>query len=291
MPIAYIAGIWVSILLGAGFIWAYASRVADEALVLSDALAATELVLAREQHLSQLDGLAAAAAHELGTPLATITIVVKEMAAHLPPTGPVAEDLALLSQEVKRCRDILAKLKSLGNEPAGMLDQLGLRLLIEEVVQPHRDFGVEVKVECEGSGEEPVTARNPGIIYGLGNLVENAIDFARTEVAISAIWDTTSVTMVIEDDGPGFAPDVLLHLGEPYVTTRGPDRKAKSEEGGLGLGLFIAKTLLERSGATVSTVNRSLPVKGARVMIVWPRALFERPALPGPRAIDTNAST
>ncbi len=276
LPMTYIAGIWVAIVLGAGFIWVYASRVAEEALLLSDALAATELVLAREQHLTQLDGLAAAAAHELGTPLATITVVVKEMTAHMPTEGPVAEDLALLSQEVKRCREILSKLKSLGNEPAGMLDILSVRVLVEEVIHPYRDFGVDVVVTAEGVGEEPVTGRNPGLLYGLGNLIENAIDFAKAEVRVRAEWDATNVVIVIEDDGPGFAPEVLLRLGEPYITTRGPDRKAKSEEGGLGLGLFIAKTLLERSGAVVITSNRPTPERGARVSVRWPRNMFER---------------
>ena len=276
LPILYVAGIWVAIVLGTGFIWVYASRVAEEALLLSDALAATELVLAREQHLTQLDGLAAAAAHELGTPLATITLVVKELASNLPQEGAIAEDLSLLSQEVKRCRGILAKLTSLGDDSDGMMDNLKVRLLIEEVVQPHRDFGVDVKVDASGEGSEPITLRNPGIVYGLGNLVENAIDFADSEVRIKANWNAFAVSISIEDDGPGFAPEVLLHLGEPYVTTRGPDRRAKSEEGGLGLGLFIAKTLLERSGAVVTMSNLKAPVTGAQVIVKWPRPLFER---------------
>lgn len=276
LPVLYILGIWISIILGAGFTWVYASRVAREAQMLSDALAATELVLAREQHLTQLDGLAAAAAHELGTPLATITLVIKELSAILPKEGPIAEDMVLLNQEALRCRTILSKLKSLDNGTGGMLDSLSLSLLIEEVINPQKDFGVSVHVSKQGEGREPVIQRNPGILYGLGNLVENAIDFAKTRVDISASWSDHFVKITIQDDGPGFSPDILMKLGEPYVTLADDTRRAKGEEGGLGLGLFIAKTLLERSGAMVRTENAKAPAKGAIVEIEWTRSRFEQ---------------
>jgi two-component system sensor histidine kinase RegB len=275
LPVLYVAGIWIAIVLGAAFIGIYAARVADEARRLSDALAATELVLAREQHLTQLDGLAAAAAHELGTPLATITLVVKDLAKLLPKEGEAAADVALLTQEVQRCRMILGKLASLGDEGATMLDRMTLSHLVEEVVAPQRDFGVSIEISKSGDGAEPVCHRNPGILYGLGNLVENAIDFATMRVVITIRWGSAQVRLTIEDDGPGFKPEVLARLGDPYISTRGPDRRAKSEEGGLGLGLFIAKTLLERSGASVAVSNRPLPETGARITVVWPRQFFE----------------
>lgn len=282
LPILYVAGIWLAIVLGAAFTGIYASRVAEEARKLSDALAATELVLAREQHLTQLDGLAAAAAHELGTPLATIALVVKEISNSVGGQGPLAEDITLLGQEVQRCRTILAKLASLGDETATMLDDMTLGHLLAEVVDPQRLFGVEVRVVKASAGPEPGCRRNPGILYGLGNLVENAIDFARTEVRVEANWTADFVSIRIEDDGPGFSPDVVMRLGEPYVTSRAPQRRAKSEDGdGLGLGLFIAKTLLERSGASVMTANVDPPATGARVVITWPRQVFERGRLPG----------
>ncbi|MGH6937145.1 MAG: ActS/PrrB/RegB family redox-sensitive histidine kinase, partial [Methylocella sp.] len=245
LPLIYNAGIWIAIVVGAAFIAIYASRVAFEARKLADALAATELVIAREQHLTQLDGLAAAAAHELGTPLATITLIVKDLQKQLPASDPFEEDLALLEQEAGRCRAILGKLTSLGGDAGDIFDDMSLSLLIEEVASPHRDFGVAISIVEEGQGREPVCRRNPGILYGLGNLIENAVDFAASEVRIVAQWNAAWVTMVIEDDGPGFSPDVVGRVGEPYVTTRN-DRRAKTEEGtGLGLGLFIAKTLLE----------------------------------------------
>ena len=277
LPFLYSGGIWTAIVLGVAFVGFYASRVAEEARRLSDALAATELVLAREQHLTQLDGLAAAAAHELGTPLATITLVVKELARLLPQTGPVHDDLLLLTQEVGRCRAILRKIASLGHEDESMLATVTFGDMIEEVVSPQRDFGVMVRVEKQGTGPEPVTIRNAGIIYGLGNLIENAIDFARNEVSIQASWSKEHIVAIIRDDGPGFSPEIFNRIGEPYVTTR-LARRAKTEEGsGLGLGLFIAKTLLERSGASVVTTNASAPDSGAIIAIRWPRKSLERP--------------
>jgi two-component system sensor histidine kinase RegB len=276
LPLLYRVSIWVALVLGAAFIGIYAARVAEEARRLGDALTATELVLAREQHLTQLDGLAAAAAHELGTPLATIALVTAELRKQTPQNVSMKDDLALLAQEIARCRTILGKLTSLSEESDGVFDRMKLGQLIEEVVDPQRHFGVEVKVSQNGEGPEPVCLRNPGLMYGLGNLVENAIDFARSEVCIQASWSAQAVTVMIEDDGPGFAPDVLAHLGEPYFTTR-TDRRSKIEEGsGLGLGLFIAKTLLERSGASVKMANAEVPNTGARITVRWSRELFER---------------
>ncbi|HEY8007717.1 MAG TPA: ActS/PrrB/RegB family redox-sensitive histidine kinase [Methylocella sp.] len=276
LPLIYDAGIWVAIVLGAGFIAIYASRVAVEARKLADALAATELVLAREQHLTQLDGLAAAAAHELGTPLATITLVVRDMQKQLPASDPSEEDLKVLAQEVGRCRAILGTLTSLGSDTGDILDEMSLGLLIEEAAGPQRDFGMRISISKDGEDPEPICRRNPGILYGLGNLIENAIDFAVSDVRIATKWDAGRVTIVIEDDGPGFSADVAGRVGEPYVTTK-TDRRAKTEEGsGLGLGLFIAKTLLERSGATVKAGNRAPPETGASIAISWERPAFER---------------
>jgi two-component system sensor histidine kinase RegB len=279
LPPTYMLAVWLSLLLALGFIGAYAWQVAEEARLLADALAATELVLAREQHLSQLDGLAAAAAHELGTPLSTIAVIVKELGRTLGPGSPHAEDIKLLGEQARRCRDILAKLTELSTA-AGPFDRLKLSGLIEEVVAPHRNFGVaiEVKLPPDRSGE-PVGARNPAVLYGLGNLVENAVDFARLRVDVSAEWTDGEITVTIADDGPGFSPEVLGRLGEPYVTSRGSGRPlAEPESGGLGLGFFIAKTLIERSGGTLSSINRPPPQSGAVVNVRWARADFEKQA-------------
>ena len=271
LPDLFLAGMWVSISVSIGFIGLHSWRVAEEARELADALAATELVLAREQHLSALDGLAAAAAHELGTPLATIALVVREMEHSTGPDDPRAEDVALLRDQVKRCRDILQKLTSLGSGDAPF-DRMPLSLLLEEVVEPHRNFGISISVSLpEDRSEEPVIARNPGLIYGLGNLVENAVDFATDAVTLEARWTTTRMEVTVCDDGPGFSPEVSDRIGQPYVTSRARERQNEEEESGLGLGFFIAKTLLERTGATLWVENRPPPAHGAEVKISWMR--------------------
>ena len=280
LPAVYVGGIWTAILLGIGFTGLFAYRVAEEARQLSAALAATEMVLAREQHLSQLDGLAAAAAHELGTPLATIALVSKELDLQAPRGSAMADDTALLREQVERCRLILSKLTSLGDEEGGgFLDAMTLGHLIEDVVSPERALGVAVEVDCRGEGPEPVCRRSPGLLYGLGNLVDNAVDFAHSAIRIEARWSPDAVSVEIRDDGPGFPPEVLLRVGEPYVTTRG--RRSDAEPGsGLGLGLFIAKTLIERSGAQLTLLNTD--GGGATARIVWPRTDFDMvPPVPG----------
>lgn len=278
LPPIYMIGVWFSILLAIGFIGVYAWQVTEEARQLADALAATELVLAREQHLSQLDGLAAAAAHELGTPLSTIAVIAKELENAIPLNAPHGDDVRLLREQATRCRDILAKLTELssGGEP---FDRMPLTSLIEEVVAPHRNFGVAIDVSVPGERtSEPVGARNPAILYGLGNLLENAVDFARERVAVGAQWNGEAVDVMITDDGPGFAPEIMDRIGEPYVTSRRrrPD-DAEVEPTGLGLGFFIAKTLLERSGATLVFENRTFPERGATIRVSWSRSDFERP--------------
>ncbi|HMF24608.1 MAG TPA: ActS/PrrB/RegB family redox-sensitive histidine kinase [Pseudolabrys sp.] len=277
LPPIYMMGVWLCILLAIGFIGVYAWQITEESRQLSDALAATELVLAREQHLSQLDGLAAAAAHELGTPLSTISVIAKELERAIAPNAPHGDDVRLLREQARRCRDILAKLTELssGGEP---FDRMPLTALIEEVVAPHRNFGVIIDVTApEDRSAEPVGARNPAILYGLGNLLENAVDFAADRVAVEAQWSNEDVAVTISDDGPGFAPEIMARIGEPYVTSRRHQPHDTDEEPtGLGLGFFIAKTLLERSGATLSFENRAQPERGAIIRLRWGRKDFEQ---------------
>src|SRR5213083_1919841 len=276
LPSIYLLGMWFSLLVALGVIGAYAWQIAEEARLLADALAATELVLAREQHLSQLDGLAAAAAHELGTPLSTIAVVVRELERALEPTSPHSEDVTLLREQAQRCREILAKLTQL-SAPSEPFDRSRLSTLIEEVVAPHRNFGVAIEVALpKDRAAEPVGEHNPAIIYGLGNLVENAVDFARARVEVAATWSDGEVTIAIADDGPGFAPEILDRIGEPYLTSRSRPAGGEGEVAGLGLGVFIAKTLLERSGAALGFANRAAPGHGATVRVHWRREDYER---------------
>jgi two-component system, sensor histidine kinase RegB len=281
LPSVYVMGVWLSILLAIAFIGLHAWEIAEDSRQLADALAATELVLAREQHLSQLDGLAAAAAHELGTPLATIMLIAKELELAIKPNSEHGEDVRLLSEQAKRCRTILGKLTELSSgEP---FDRMKLSTLVEEVVAPHRNFGVAIRVALAPNGfAEPVGGRNPAILYGLGNLIENAVDFAKERVEVAASWSGQDVSVTITDDGPGFAPEIMERIGEPYVTThrrkhQNGDGDAAAFASGLGLGFFIAKTLLERSGAALDFENRPSPDRGALVRVRWERSDFERP--------------
>jgi two-component system sensor histidine kinase RegB len=275
LPPIYLFGVWLSIVVAIGVTSLYAFQVAEEARKLSDALAATELVLTREQHLTQLDGLAAAAAHELGTPLSTIFLISRELERGLDVKSPLAGDIKTLREQTQRCRDILAKITQLSSSGAPF-DHMPLSALIEETVAPHRDFEVAIKVRIAVAGTpEPVVMRNPAIIYGVGNILENAVDFARTTVEVNAWWNAETVEIIISDDGPGIAPDLLKRIGEPYLSRRRDAEEGESERSGLGLGVFIARTLLERTGAKVSFTNRVFPEHGAVVQIVWPRDRFE----------------
>lgn len=263
-----LAGMWFAIVSTTSFAAFYAYRVSHEANQLSEALTATELVLQREMHLSELDGLAAAAAHELGTPLATISLVAKEMSREIEPGNRLHDDVQLLISQAERCRDIMKRLTTLSADNEEHMRRMPLSSLIEEVTAPHREFGIEIEVvEQSPRTGEPMGRRNAGILYGLGNLVENAVDYARSKVTVTVAHDKEYVTIMIEDDGEGFAPDILQRIGDPYVTRRNPQDKA----GGLGLGLFIAKTLLERSGAELTFENSP----GARIKVVWKREFMD----------------
>jgi two-component system sensor histidine kinase RegB len=284
LPDVYIGGMWAAIMSGVVFSAIYARRIADEARQMSAALSATEMVLAREQRLSALDGLAAAAAHELGTPLATIALVAKELKRELPLEGSHKEDVDLLISQTARCREILARLSSREAQTDEMYQRTRILVMIEDLVAPLRGSDVVIAVTStadldERSEEnEPVLRRNPAIAYGLGNLLENAVDFAQTRVEVDARWTPAQVSITVRDDGAGFQENIFDRLGDPFVTSRPGYGEETGEPGrheGMGLGFFIAKTLLERSGASVSLANRPLPEHGAVVHVVWPRNLID----------------
>ena len=274
IPQLYELGIAAAVLIGLAFTSVYAWRVAAEEERLNIALAAVQAVLAREQTLSALGGLAAAAAHELGTPLATIHLVAKEMARDLAADDPRAEDLHLLAAQSERCRAILAQLSARREQGDVMLQRAPIAPLLEEIAGPHQGLGAEVVIRAEGEGALEVR-RMPEIVHSLGGIVENAVGFARSRVEFTARWTAESVEISVGDDGPGFAPEVLSRLGEPYLTERDEEGVA----GGLGLGFFIAKTLLERTGARIEVRNKKAPDQGALVSARWPRAAIEAPPL------------
>lgn len=313
LPFLYRVGLAMALVTGVIFTSAYAWRVAADAEKLELALATTQDVLQREQRLAALGGLAAAAAHELGTPLATIQVVAKELLRGAPADSAVAEDAALLLQQADRCREILLRLSQRPEDGDALYAEVGLKALLNEVVDPHLGFDLEIEVDVIGPAGEPAiqVKRLAEVVHGLSALVENAADFAGSRVRVRAMVDLDWIRIEVLDDGPGFAADILPRLGEPYVTSRphGKARRALAaqiraaarppkvvlgrrkdappplptaeavipSQGGMGLGFFIARTLLERTGGHVAVGAGDGPAghRGARVTVRWPRSALE----------------
>lgn len=274
-PLSYRLGAAAANLAGLVLIAGYVRQAAVESARMALALDVTQAVLAREQRLSALGGLAAAAAHELGTPLATIAIVAKEMLREAP-TPQVKEDAELLMAQAARCREILRQLGETPDTSDEIHERMSLLQLVQEVIEPHAD-GKEVRVEAIVTGAAgvpaPLIARMPEVLHAMTSFVENAVDFAASEVLVTARFDADAVSIEVRDDGRGFAPEILSKLGEPYVTTRPGAEGSRTGHIGMGLGFFISKTLLERTGAVVAFQNAR--PRGAVVSARWPRRLVE----------------
>jgi len=297
MPQDFVIGFWTALVIGVMFLGIFASRVTAEVHAMSDALTATQMALAREQKLTDLGGVVAAAAHELGTPLATIKLASAELIDELD-DPQLKEDATLIRDQADRCRDILRSMGQAGKDDLHMR-RAPLSAVIREAAEPHENRGKQVHYDIaaldENGPRQPTIDRRPEIIHGLRNLVQNAVDFANTTVWIDVGWDHESVVLTISDDGPGFSPQVIGRIGDPFVRKRRktPSSRRPGYEG-MGLGLFIAKTLLERSGAELSFANgadaESDPQRhdirsGAIVQARWPLGRIgatsekERPAL------------
>lgn len=265
-------------ILGIAFTAAYAWYAAQEAARMELALDTAHTVLAREQRLSALGALAAAAAHELGTPLATIAVVSRELARNSPP-GPLREDAELLIAQAARCRDILQRLTSTPEASDAVHERMSLLQVVQESIAPHArrpDVRVEAVVSGPHGEAPPEIWRLPEILHALTAFVENAVDFARSEILVTARFDARHIAVEVRDDGPGFSPEVLTKLGEPYVTSRPGAESMRSGHVGMGLGFFIAKTLLERTGATVDFRNGR--GGGAVITARWRREAIEAAA-------------
>jgi two-component system sensor histidine kinase RegB len=293
LPPLYQGGIWASLVIGIGFTSIYAWRIASEGARMQAGLSATQLALARENRLASLGALATAAAHELGTPLGTIAVVARELERALPAGSPEAEDVRLLRAQAERCRGILTRLARPEEAVlSGTADRLPLGALLDEIANEYRGGDVEIVIahETDTAREtEPKVWRVPEVLHGLGNIIANAADFAASEVCIRVGWTATELRLAVEDDGPGFAPEILERIGEPYVTSRpgsyalgetelGPS-EAFSGQQGMGLGFFIAKTLIERTGGRVHAGNPD--TGGARVALRWPRGAIDGERPPG----------
>lgn len=276
-------GFWLSIVIGIGFIGLFARRIATEIRSMSDALLATQMALAREQKLTDLGGVVAAAAHELGTPLATIKLVSSELIDELAARPELQADARLIRDQADRCRDILQGMGKAGKSDLYMR-QAPLEALLREAAEPHaargRNLVFRLRAGSGGAPREPVVYRLPELIHGLRNLVQNAVDFAHTTVWIEAEWTAGRIVIRITDDGEGFPPDVIGRIGDPFVRSRRFEPESPRRPGyeGMGLGLFIAKTLLERTGAELSFANAAdqdrqgstgAGRRGAIVVVAW----------------------
>ena len=285
-PPQIVLGLWTALVLATVFIGSYAWSVAQEARRLRDAVAATQLALAREQRVSAVGALAAAAAHELGSPLATIAVVARELVHDLPADSAHAEDAQLLLSQSERCREILAQLSRHPDEDgASPYTRLPISALVEAAGALYHDPRIRLifAITGEPAADEPLVRRSPEIMHGLNNLIQNAVQFARREVSVATHWDRHAVTVEVADDGPGFPAHLLGRLGEPYLSTRA------GASGHMGLGIFIAQSLLERSGADL--VFDNLVEGGAHVVISWQRANLEaqaRPDAAGRRDVTGN---
>ena len=284
LPELFIFGFWVSLIIGVVFVAVYARQVTQETLSMGEALVATQMALAREQKLTDLGGVVAAAAHELGTPLATIKLVSSELIDELDDRDDLREDAELIREQANRCRDILRSMGRAGKEDH-LLRHAPVETVVREASEPHMDRGKLVEFDIlapeDGGPRQPDILRRPEVIHGIRNLVQNAVDFAETLVRVEISWSDDVISIRISDDGPGFSQSVLGRIGDPFV------RRRRSESGGrrpgyegMGLGLFIAKTLLERSGAKLGFANggaRALTGErgGAIVSVEWPRTSIE----------------
>ncbi|MEM9756422.1 MAG: ActS/PrrB/RegB family redox-sensitive histidine kinase, partial [Pseudomonadota bacterium] len=286
LPELFLAGFWCAIVIGIVFLAAYARRVAQESHSMSQALAATQMALAREQKLTDLGGVVAAAAHELGTPLATIKLVSTELVDELEDRADLREDAALIRDQADRCRDILRSMGRAGKDDLH-LRTAPLSAVLREAAEPHAARGIDIVFDCGpadgAAAAQPVVRRMPEVIHGLRNLVQNAVDFAEQRVWVEAEWSRDTVRVRISDDGPGFPSDLLGRLGDPFLRRRPAAPSggaARAGYDGMGLGLFIAKTLLERSGARLEFRNATDPFlaedeypdqRGAVVEVIWPK--------------------
>jgi len=303
MPKIFVFGFWTAILIGVVFLGAYARSVASEITTMSEALLATQMALAREQKITDLAGVVAAAAHELGTPLATIKLASTELIGDLDGQGALQDDARLIRDQTDRCRDILRDMGRAGKDDLHM-HFAPLSAVIHDASEPHSDRGKTVSVSAKpadgSSAQQPDIKRSSEIIHGLRNLIQNAVDFADTSVWVSASWTDATITVRIMDDGKGFPPHIINRIGDPYVSDRRSDSNAEARPGyqGMGLGLFIAKTLLERSGAELVFANgRDAPQtsesqeshKGAIVEVIWPADRITRPQ--GSSSLPLGANT
>ena len=265
-PNYYVTGILISLIIGLIFLSYFGIRFAGETKKRSDALNKLQQILAKEYELESLGGQAAAAAHSLGTPLATISVVSKEMRKEVGDNSKLTKDLDLLISQTKRCSDILKKISQKKIISDEFLSSMSFEDLLEEIIKSFKESSEKkIQLNTDRDTNKIDIKRNPELVYGLRNFIGNAVKFANNNIIISIVSDSINLYILIEDDGPGFPDDIIEALGEPYIKSKS---KLSKNNAGLGLGTFLGKTLLERQSAVISFENRSA-LSGAKVKIKW----------------------
>lgn len=268
LPLDYTAGLWLALFLTVMFLASYVWSVSYEKRRLADALAASETALANARRVNDVGAMAAAVAHELATPLGTITLIAKELSKRNIPE--LKDDIATLVAESQRCRTIMADLGQMAARvEADTAPPLPLQELLAELIAPHQK--PHLHFELAGQAMHKAVPRSAALQHGLSNLLANAADFAASHIMLEAYTTDGALILTITDDGPGFPPALLQRLGEPYISKRDHGTATRSH---LGLGIFIAITLLERTGATLEFSNPASG--GALVTLSWPNEI--RPA-------------
>ena len=265
-PEYYLAGALVSIIIGLVFLSYFGIRFSGETKKRSEALDKLQQVMAKEYELDSLGGLAAAAAHSLGTPLATISVVAKELKKEIGDSSKHSKDLDLLISQAKRCSNILKQISKKEISDDQFINLTKVEDLLEEIIISFKENTDKKITLSENEDQNKINIkRSPEIVYGLRNFIGNAIKFADKKVSINLKSNEEELILTINDDGPGFAEDIIKLIGEPYLKSKSKEISSKA---GLGLGIFLGKTLLERKKAQLAFFNRN-DLKGASVKISW----------------------
>ena len=274
VPPIFILGMWVSLFVTILFLTFYAGGLTDESRKISAALKVAENLLVKEKNLSSLDGLAAAAAHHLGTPLGTISLIANELKNDEGINENAKKDLMILSEEVDKCKKILG---SLGEKPSSdddLITKIELQALLEELCELIKVKEIKFSINFNDNDpgmKEILLRRRSELLLGLSNIIENAADFASTTVELNVSKSGKFINLEINDDGKGFSNSILSRIGDPYVSSRS---KSSNSGDGLGLGFFISKTLLERLNISVQAYNKVHPEYGAVVLIKIPYDVY-----------------
>ena len=266
VPSFYKFGILISILIGLIFLSYFGIRFAGETKKRSEALNKLQEVIAKEYELESLGGQAAAAAHSLGTPLATIAVVAKELKKEIGDNKDVSKDIDLLISQTKRCSEILKQISKKQIEEDIFLSSIKLEDLLEEIIDSFKETSSKkIELVSNDDNNKINIERTPEIIYGLRNFIGNAVKFSKSRVKINLTSDLKKIEIKFNDDGPGIPDDIIKKIGEPYIKSKSTELNPNS---GLGLGTFLGKTLLEKQGAKLS-FQRNNDLGGALVIISW----------------------